>query len=168
MNDFSSIPALPVAAREALRRLNNANAEATSHLEPAEWETLLAKAHLALAPVAADALLIAFSQDADYASPNFLWFAEQYERFLYVDRIVVVERARGRGLARALYTALADAARTAGLERIVCEVNRIPPTPGSDAFHARLGFQEVGRAHPYGDAKLVRYLALELEDAEPR
>ena len=50
-----------------------------------------------------DAFLLAFDQDADYDSPNFLWFRERYPRFVYVDRIVVAAAARGRGLARLLY-----------------------------------------------------------------
>ncbi len=42
----------------------------------------------------ADAFLIAFDQDADYDSPNFLWFRERFERFVYVDRIAVAPAAR--------------------------------------------------------------------------
>ncbi|MEL6767006.1 MAG: GNAT family N-acetyltransferase [Pseudomonadota bacterium] len=162
---------LPIASmshdtQETLRALNNANSEATSFLDTAGWEALIGMASLALAPANADALLIAFGPGAAYPSPNYRWHTERYERFLYVDRIVVSASARGRGYARALYAALADVARDQALERIVCEVNRVPANPGSDAFHDRLGFVEVGRAHPYGDAKLVRYLALELDGPE--
>ncbi|MEL7137862.1 MAG: GNAT family N-acetyltransferase [Pseudomonadota bacterium] len=162
LDQFAPIATLPPATREALRALNNANAEATSHLEPDDWEGLVAQSFLALAPATADALLIAMAPEAAYQSPNYHWFSERYQRFLYVDRIVVAASARGKGYARALYAALAEAAKEAGQERIVCEVNRVPPNPGSDAFHDRLGFIEVGRAHPYGDRKLVRYLSLEL------
>jgi predicted GNAT superfamily acetyltransferase len=41
---------------------------------------------------------------------------------------------------------------------IVCEVNEAPPNPASDAFHARLGFVEVGRAMLTNGGRLVRYL----------
>ena len=44
-----------------------------------------------------DAFLLAFDQSAQYDSPNFLWFRSRYPRFVYVDRIVVVSSARGRG-----------------------------------------------------------------------
>ncbi len=103
------------------------------------------------------ALLITFDQDADYDSPNFLWFRGRYERFVYVDRIAVAPSARGAGLARALYEDLFQAVRTAGHTDIVCEVNSDPPNPASDAFHARLGFAEVGRAE-LANGKQVRYL----------
>lgn len=107
------------------------------------------------------ALLIAFDQDAGYDSPNFLWFKARYERFVYVDRIAVAPSARGGGLARALYEDLFQAARTADHSQIVCEVNSDPPNPGSDAFHARLGFREVGEA-ALKNGKRVRYLCAEL------
>lgn len=46
---------------------------------------------------------------------------------------------------------------------VCCEVNSDPPNPASDAFHARLGFAEVGAAAIHGGAKSVRYLARPLE-----
>lgn len=104
------------------------------------------------------AMLIAFAPAADYDSPNFLWFRDRYDSFVYVDRIVVADTHRRRGLAAALYEDLFAEARAAGAERVVCEVNADPPNPASDAFHARLGFVEVGdQTLPNG--KTVRYYA---------
>ncbi len=103
------------------------------------------------------ALLLTFDQDADYDSPNFLWFRDRYPRFVYVDRIAVAAHARGDGLARALYEDLFQSARAAGHSDIVCEVNSEPPNPASDAFHARLGFEAVGRG-ALDNGKQVRYL----------
>jgi hypothetical protein len=48
-------------------------------------------------------------------------------------------------------------ARAAGHERVVCEINFDPPNPGSDAFHAKLGFSEIGRA-TLANCKSLRYL----------
>ncbi|WP_338418723.1 GNAT family N-acetyltransferase [Phenylobacterium parvum] len=107
----------------------------------------------------ADAFLIALDQDADYDNPNFRWMRSRFERFVYIDRVVVAPEARGRGLAGALYADLFTAAQAAGHTRIVCEVNSDPPNPASDAFHARLGFAEVGAATLPGGAKTVRYLS---------
>ncbi len=72
---------------------------------------------------------------------------------------------RKRGLANRLYDDLFRAAAAAGHERVVCEVNSDPPNPASDAFHAALGFGEVGRAGIHGGAKTVRYLARSLVPA---
>jgi predicted GNAT superfamily acetyltransferase len=86
-----------------------------------------------------------------------LWFRNRFDRFLYVDRIVVDPAARGRGVARALYGHAFAEARAAGRPRVVAEVNRVPPNPGSDAFHERLGFAQVGIAALPG-GKIVLYL----------
>ncbi len=79
----------------------------------------------------------------DYWSENYKWFSGRYDSFLYLDRIVVAERARGRGVGRALYDDLASFA-AARWPRITIEVNLRPPNPGSVAFHERIGFQRVG------------------------
>jgi len=144
-------------AGAALLALNNAHAQELSWLEPGKLVAMVGEAFLARRVGRDDALLIAFDQDAAYDSPNFLWFRERYDRFVYVDRIVVAQAARGRGLARALYETLFDAARAAGHVRVVCEVNSNPPNPASDAFHAGLGFVEVGAAVLPGGGKAVRY-----------
>lgn len=143
---------------EALLALNNAHAVALSWLEPERLAHLVAEAFLARRVGVADALLLTFDQAADYDSPNFLWFRERYPTFVYVDRVVVADGARGRGLARRLYGDLFAAARAAGHERIVCEVNADPPNPASDAFHAALGFVTVGTATIHGGKKVVTYL----------
>lgn len=140
----------------ALLALNNAHAAELSWLEADRLAALVGQAFAARRVGLADALLIAFDQDATYDSPNFLWFCERYDRFVYVDRIVVAEAARGQGLAKALYLDLFAAAQAAGHTRVVCEVNAEPPNPASDAFHAALGFVEVGTA-ALGGGKVVRY-----------
>ena len=61
-------------------------------------------------------------------------------------------------LARRLYADLFEHAVRAGHDRVVCEVNKTPPNPASDAFHAALGFVEVGTASVYG-SRTVRYLS---------
>lgn len=138
--------------------LNNAHATELSWLEPERLAQLIDRAFLVRTLGDTDALLLAFDQAADYDSPNFLWFRDCYPRFVYVDRIVVAPAARGRGYARRLYDELFETARRAGHERIVCEVNTQPPNPASDAFHAALGFVEIGAAAIHGGAKRVRYL----------
>jgi predicted GNAT superfamily acetyltransferase len=153
--DLDARPALG----EALLALNNAHAVELSWLEPARLRRLVGEAFVARRIGAVEAFLLAFDQDAAYDSPNFLWLRDRYPRFVYVDRIVVAAIARGGGHARRLYLDLFDQAARAGHERVVCEVNSDPPNPGSDAFHASLGFTEVGAGAIHGGAKTVRYLA---------
>jgi predicted GNAT superfamily acetyltransferase len=143
---------------QALLALNNTHAIELSWLEPERLAHLVDEAFVARRVGVADALLLTFDQAADYDSVNYLWFRERYPAFVYVDRVVVADSARGRGLARALYDDLFAAAKAAGHERIVCEVNSDPPNPASDRFHAALGFVEVGTAEIHGGKKTVTYL----------
>jgi uncharacterized protein len=158
---FADARGLDGVATETLLRLNNAHATELSDLSAERFRALLDESWLALAAADGAALLLAFDPAAAYDSPNYRWFRARWPRFAYVDRVVVAPEARGRGLARALYARALDRAAADGLERLCCEVNLDPPNPGSDAFHAALGFAEVGRALlPSG--KTVRYLAREV------
>jgi predicted GNAT superfamily acetyltransferase len=141
-----------------LLALNTAHATELSPLTLAEFNRLIQTSFSAVALEDGAAFLIAFDQSAAYDSPNFLWFRERYDRFVYVDRVVTSPLARGKGYAKALYADLFQRAKQAGHSRVVCEVNLIPPNPASDAFHAALGFAEVARAAIYGGEKTVRYL----------
>jgi predicted GNAT superfamily acetyltransferase len=144
--------------------LNRGAEVETSPLDRPRLDAMLAASIFARAIADANgrvrALLLAFDQAAAYDGPNFLWFRDRLDRFVYVDRVVVAPKARGQGLARTLYAALFDHSTALGHDRIVCEVNLDPPNPGSDAFHAALGFAEVGRATARG--KTVRYLSRSL------
>lgn len=148
----------------ALVKLNNDHAVELSWVDGDRLATLVDSAFVAERAGLADAMLIAFDQTADYDSPNFLWFRARFARFVYVDRVVTAQAARGRGLAKTLYRGLIDRARAAGHDRIVCEVNSDPPNPASDAFHRALGFRPVGTA-TLGNGKVVTYLELPLEHA---
>ena len=142
----------------AILRLNEADEIFLAPLDAHALRALLRQTfHLGLREDGRDAFLIALDQDADYGSPNFRWFKERFARFAYVDRLVVALHARGRGIGRSLYEELFVAARTACHDIVACEVNVDPPNPTSDAFHAALGFEEIGRAVVYV-SKTVRYL----------
>jgi predicted GNAT superfamily acetyltransferase len=90
------------------------------------------------------AMLIALTPKADYDSPNFLWFRERRENFLYVDRIAVAANHRRRGIGRLLYDDLFAAARDQGIPSVTCEVNLEPRNDRSLDFHRALGFEQVG------------------------
>lgn len=146
-----------ITAASPLLALNNAHALELSLLDAPRMAALVGEAFLAARIGEADALILAFDQDAAYDGVNFQWFKARFPRFVYVDRVVVAEAARGRGLARALYQRLFDLAKAAGHERVTCEVNADPPNPASDAFHAALGFEPIGAARLPGGKKTVRY-----------
>jgi hypothetical protein len=101
------------------------------------------------------AFLIAFRESADYDSPNYLWFAGRYGRFLYIDRIVVREEDRGKGIADAFYRDLFSFAERAGIEVVTCEVDISPPNPVSLRFHRNRGFVELGSQWIGGGKKRV-------------
>jgi hypothetical protein len=145
------------ADNAAALALNNAHARELSWLEPDRFTKLIGRAFLARR-IGSVAFLLAFDQDAPYDSPNFLWFRQRLARFVYVDRVVVASQARGLGHARQLYDELFVQARRARHDQIVCEVNVEPPNPASDAFHAGLGFHEIGSATIHDGRKTVRYL----------
>ncbi|MFP4406774.1 GNAT family N-acetyltransferase [Rhodosalinus sp.] len=166
MRQLVDLARAPQALLTRLRALNDAHAEQTSPLTPEALAGMCRAAFAAWAPEDGSAFLIAFDESADYASPNFRWFRDRYDRFVYVDRIVVAGDRRGEGMGRQLYAALFEAARASGRARVACEVNRVPPNPVSDAFHARMGFARVGEGGP-APGKTVRYLLRPLDTGGP-
>jgi uncharacterized protein len=105
--------------------------------------------------------LLGMTADADYDSPNFLFFRQRYRGFLYVDRIAVAAHGRRLGIGASLYGDVETYARAAALTSICCEVNLRPANPGSLAFHHELGFVQVGEQEAHGKtvAMLVKTLS---------
>jgi predicted GNAT superfamily acetyltransferase len=102
--------------------------------------------------------VLVLGEGADYDSPNYRWFDQRHDSFRYVDRIAVHGAERRSGLGRALYRAVFDHARTAGVARVCAEVNVEPPNPTSMRFHESFGFAEVGRQDTYGGTVRVALL----------
>ena len=107
------------------------------------------------------AFLVGLGPGTDYASLNYRWFNDRYDRFAYIDRVAVAPRARRLGIAAALYRDFADASKPWS-RMLCCEVNLLPPNPGSMAFHERLGFSRAGTLETQGGAKKVAMLVKEL------
>jgi len=101
-----------------------------------------------------------------YPSDNMRWFETYAERIekavLYVDRIAFSPEARGKGLGEALYQAAFLHFQDA--DEIGCEVNTLPPNPGSHRFHQRLGFRQVGTQDFVPGEKSVTYYARRLQE----
>jgi predicted GNAT superfamily acetyltransferase len=107
------------------------------------------------------AFLVGLGPGADYASLNYRWFNDRYDRFAYIDRVAVAPGARRRGIAAALYEDFAEASKPWS-PMLCCEVNLLPPNPGSMAFHERLGFFRAGTLETQGGAKKVAMLVKNL------
>ena len=87
--------------------------------------------------------VICLSPNLDYGSLNYAWFNENYDEFLYVDRIAVATEHRNNGIGSFIYQKLIDISEQKQIP-ITAEVNLEPPNPGSMRFHHRFDFSEVG------------------------
>lgn len=137
--------------------INNAAVPAVGELDRAGLDRLVAQSIQALAAVDTDSGALAgfclvLGPGAEYASVNYRWFAERYERYVYLDRIAIDPAWHGRGLGRELYDHVqAAAVETGDADWFCLEVNLRPRNDPSLAFHERLGFTEVGQQEtPYG------------------
>lgn len=146
----------------AMLALNNRHSVETSVLSLPTLQSLIASSFFTKVAGTVEAFCIALDQDARYDNPNFRWFCQRFRRFIYIDRVIVADGARGRGLARAMYEDLTSIARGAGHDMLCCEVNIEPPNLTSERFHEAFGFLEVGRADLSGPEKTVQYLSLKI------
>jgi predicted GNAT superfamily acetyltransferase len=108
------------------------------------------------------AILFGFFQGSSYTSDNYRWFARKYPRFAYVDRVAVSDSARRLGIASMLYEDFIAGMPT-DIPVLTCEVNTLPPNPGSLRYHERHGFEIVGRQTTENGAKQVALLAKDLK-----
>lgn len=155
-------PPFDAALMGQLLALNNAHAVELSYKTEEQFQDLLAVASLVRAEARGLALFVGFHEGCAYDNPNFAWLKARFPRFTYIDRVVVSAAARGQGLARKLYALAEEATRAERRERLVCEINEVPPNPASDQFHVALGFAKVGAQTLPGTGKTVAYWAKEL------
>src|SRR3954447_9646335 len=89
--------------------------------------------------------VITFGPGTSYDSENYRWFTGRHgnDGFYYLDRIVLDDRFRRRGLGTFVYDEVEKTATPYG--RLALEVNVQPPNEPSLAFHRRRGYVEVGR-----------------------
>jgi predicted GNAT superfamily acetyltransferase len=92
--------------------------------------------------------VLTFAPGAPYDSENYRWFSARWTDFYYLDRIVLADRFRRRGLGGRVYDEVEDRARAHG--RMALEVNLEPPNVASLAFHDRRGYVEVGTRRDSG------------------
>lgn len=130
-------------------RILDLNEASVEHLSPLDAERLgwmLSMASFAVAATEGATLLgfaIGFDPGTGYDSENYRWWSDRSGDFVYLDRIVVAEEARGRRVGSALYDRLEAQARPRGA--VVAEVNVDPPNEPSLNFHTGRGYVEHGR-----------------------
>lgn len=90
------------------------------------------------------AFILAMKDHVPYENENYSWFSERYDRFLYIDRIVVERAFQGLNIGSLLYRNLFQYARRENIPVITCEIMLLPPNERSLAFHAKRGFKQVG------------------------
>lgn len=105
----------------------------------------------------AGAFLIGLGPGIPYESLNYQWFSRRYDKFGYVDRVAVAQRARRRGLASALYEDFC-ATLIGQVPVLLCEVNIRPANESSMRFHERQGFIQVGSQETEAGSKEVALL----------
>jgi predicted GNAT superfamily acetyltransferase len=87
--------------------------------------------------------VVTIAPGSSYASENYRWFAARGDGLLYLDRIVLHENVRRRGVGSAVYDAVEAEALPFG--GVALEVNLDPPNEASLAFHRARGYVEVGQ-----------------------
>jgi len=161
---MSLLRPITAADHPAVLDLNARNVELLSPLDEPRLQKLLGWAtHGAVIEVdgAVAGFVLTFAAGCGYDGFNFAAFARRYDSFLYLDRIVIDDAFRRRGLAGRVYDEIeADAARHG---RLVLEVNSSPPNEPSLAFHRARGYAGIGEHEPpYHPGTSVLLMAREL------
>tara|TARA_R110002124_G_scaffold183735_6_gene351209 strand:- start:91 stop:570 length:480 start_codon:yes stop_codon:yes gene_type:complete len=99
--------------------------------------------------------MVTIRERENYDSFNYQFFDNHFEKFEYVDRIVISKQYQGKGLGRKLYEYLFETNKT---NVVTCEVNVKPENPNSLAFHKKMGFKEKSKMVTNGGEKVVSLL----------
>ncbi len=99
--------------------------------------------------------LIAVRENKPYGSVNYKWFLDNYDKFLYVDRVVVSTVYQHMGIGRLIYNEVFNHAKATGIDKVTAEIDINPPNPVSLKFHESFGFKEVGKQMVAGGKKEV-------------
>ena len=88
--------------------------------------------------------LLCLPENKNYDSTNYEWISKRFSNFIYIDRISVLPKFQNEKIGSALYNDLFYFSASEGYDYILCEVNILPPNPGSIRFHKRFDFEECG------------------------
>ena len=129
-------------------RVNEENVEVLSPMDESrvrEFSKWSERFLIAEADGTPAAFLLALREGlAAYDSENYLWFSKNYEKFLYIDRIVIDAPYRRTGVGKALYQEVFRYADATGVPFVTAEIDTEPYNEVSLGFHQAMGFREVG------------------------
>jgi len=153
---------------DEILELNNAAVPAVNGLQRSNLDWFTEHAHSFLVKPTADGRVAGYmvglhGPGVGYDSINYEWFSQRYEKFVYVDRIVVAEAGRGKGVGRALYDEFAARGLADSHEVMLAEVNIKPRNEVSLRFHDLYGFKPVGEQDTEGGSKRVVMLEKRLD-----
>lgn len=147
----------------AIRAINSAAMPDVNDVSPARMRWFLESAdyfRVATRNGGIAGFLIALLPGHPYDSPNYRWYTNHYDRFVYIDRVVVAPAFRGLGIGNVLYADVQSfAEQRASL--LTCEVYLEPRNDVSLLFHGAHGFHEVGQQR-LPDGRFVSLLAKDL------
>ena len=126
---------------------NNINKPQVGFLQDGRLELLINQANyfkVAMFNNELAGFLLCLPQDKKYDSLNYQWVTKRFSNFVYIDRISILPKFQNKKIGSALYTDLIFFSALEGYDTILCEVNIMPPNPGSIRFHKKFDFEECG------------------------
>ena len=153
------IRSLRLADSHEIWKINEQGLPGTGKVSEDEMVDLLHHSSFAVGAFDDEVLLgfvICLPPGTSYGSLNYIWFSQNYNDFLYVDRIAVSVEQRNRMIGTELYLEVFKQAGKLGVP-VTAEVNLRPPNPASVRFHIRHDFVEVGQVD-HGDKAVIMML----------
>lgn len=111
---------------------------------------------------AVEAFVLALREGKDYDSVNYIWFSKNYDKFLYIDRVVVSVKQQNTGFGKLLYEEVFKHADLIDVPIVTAEIDIEPSNLVSLKFHKKFGFLEVGKQSVAGGKKIVSLQAVQL------
>jgi len=145
--------------------LNEASVHFLSPLTEKSLKNLLTKCDLSYVveiDASVEAFILVLSENKNYESVNYQWFLQNYDCFLYIDRVVISSSHQSQGFGKFIYKAILEKAKEKKYPYILAEIDLEPANPKSLNFHESFGFKEVGRQSIYDGKKVVSLQALKL------
>ena len=87
--------------------------------------------------------IVCFREGSNYQSLNYKFFSKNETKFLYIDRVVIKELHRRKGIGKSLYRNIESISISKNIP-LCCEVNIEPLNQPSIDFHNNFGFHKIG------------------------